>query len=55
MCGGIGGFYFASSLGYSKQLTGNYQDGMLIFAGLAFIALLGLVVVRQRWVSWAAA
>ena len=35
MTGGIGGFYLASSLGYSKQLTGSYQLGFLIFAGLA--------------------
>ena len=28
MTGGIGGFYLASSLGYSKQLTGNYQAGL---------------------------
>ena len=27
MSGGIGGFYLASSLGFSKQLTGNYQPG----------------------------
>ena len=25
MAGGVGGFYLASSLGYSKQLTGSYQ------------------------------
>ena len=25
MAGGIGGFYLASSLGYSKQWTGSYQ------------------------------
>lgn len=54
MCGGIGGFYLASSLGYSKQLTGSYQDGLLIFGGLAAFALLCLQIVRQRWSGWLA-
>jgi NNP family nitrate/nitrite transporter-like MFS transporter len=47
--GGIGGFYLASSLGYSKQLTGSYQLGLLIFAGLAVLALAGLTAVKRRW------
>ena len=49
MAGGIGGFYLASSLGYSRQLTGSYQTGFLLFAGLAVIALIGLTSVKQRW------
>lgn len=49
MAGGVGGFYLASSLGYAKQLTGNYQIGFLIFAGLAVLALLGLHGVKTRW------
>lgn len=49
MAGGIGGFYLASSLGYAKQLTGNYQAGFLIFAGLAVLALIGLSSVKIRW------
>jgi NNP family nitrate/nitrite transporter-like MFS transporter len=52
MAGGIGGFYLASSLGVSKQATGSYQAGLLIFAGLAFIALLGVSLVRKRWSRW---
>jgi NNP family nitrate/nitrite transporter-like MFS transporter len=56
MAGGIGGFYLASSLGYSKQLTGTYQVGFLIFAGLAVAALLGLSGVKARWrTTWGAA
>jgi NNP family nitrate/nitrite transporter-like MFS transporter len=51
MTGGLGGFYLASSLGLSKQLTGNYQAGLLIFAGLAFIALLGISAARKRWTA----
>ncbi len=56
MAGGIGGFYLASSLGYSKQLTGNYQVGLVIFAGLALVALTGLTTVKSRWrTTWGAA
>jgi NNP family nitrate/nitrite transporter-like MFS transporter len=49
MAGGIGGFYLASSLGFSRQLTGSYQVGLTIFAGLAVLALIGLVSVKKRW------
>ena len=49
MTGGLGGFYLASSLGYSKQLTGSYGPGFLIFAVLAGVALVGLTRVRSRW------
>lgn len=56
MAGGIGGFYLASSLGYSKQWTGSYQVGLLIFAALAFGALIGLTSVKTRWrTTWGAA
>ncbi|MDB5459893.1 MAG: major facilitator superfamily 1 [Caulobacteraceae bacterium] len=51
MTGGFGGFYLASSLGLSKQLTGSYQAGLLIFAGLAFGALLGISAARKRWTA----
>jgi NNP family nitrate/nitrite transporter-like MFS transporter len=55
MAGGIGGFYLASSLGYSKQLTGGYQAGFLIFAALALAALIGLTSVKTRWrTTWGA-
>ncbi|MBN9695675.1 MAG: NarK/NasA family nitrate transporter [Zoogloea sp.] len=49
MAGGVGGFYLASSLGYSKQVTGSYQAGFLIFAALAVAALAGLTAVKGRW------
>ena len=56
MAGGIGGFYLASSLGYAKQLTGQYQNGFLIFACLAILALIGLSGVKTRWrTTWGAA
>ncbi len=54
MSGGVGGFYLASSLGYSKQLTGSYGAGFLVFALLAAVALVGISGVRRRWrTTWA--
>ena len=56
MAGGIGGFYLAASMGYSRQMTGSYQLGLSIFAGLAVIALLGLSMVKKRWrTTWGSA
>jgi NNP family nitrate/nitrite transporter-like MFS transporter len=53
--GGLGGFYLASSLGYSKGLTGSYLTGFLLFAGLCFMATLGLGLVKTRWrTTWGA-
>lgn len=56
MAGGVGGFYLASSLGYSRQATGSYQMGFIIFALLAILALVGLTSVKTRWrTTWGAA
>jgi NNP family nitrate/nitrite transporter-like MFS transporter len=56
MAGGLGGFYLASSLGYSKQLTGSYQAGLAGFAALALVALAGLSLVKARWrTTWGSA
>ncbi len=56
MAGGVGGFYLASSMGYSRQLTGSYQMGLTIFASLGIIALLGLSLVKKRWrTTWGSA
>jgi NNP family nitrate/nitrite transporter-like MFS transporter len=53
--GGIGGFYLASSLGFSKGLTGSYLPGFLVFAFLCFLAIAGLGVVKTRWrTTWGA-
>jgi NNP family nitrate/nitrite transporter-like MFS transporter len=49
MTGGVGGFYLASSLGWAKQVTGSYQAGLLTFAALALLALIGLSGVKTRW------
>ena len=56
MAGGVGGFYLASSLGFAKQIAGSYQPGFLIFAGLALLALAGLMLVKGVWrTRWEAA
>ena len=48
-------FYLASSLGYSKQFTGSYQAGLLVFAALAAVALVGLTSIKGRWrTTWGA-
>jgi len=55
MAGGVGGFYLAASLGYIKGITHAYQMGLLIFAGLCVVALLGLNTVKRRWrTTWGA-
>jgi NNP family nitrate/nitrite transporter-like MFS transporter len=55
MTGGVGGFFLASSLGLSKQLTGHYQAGLLLFASLALLALIGLTSIKHRWrTTWGA-
>ena len=56
MAGGVGGFYLAASLGYFKQSTGSYQIGLIIFAGLAVLAMIGLAGVKNRWrTTWGTA
>lgn len=56
MAGGIGGFWLASSLGYSKQLAGSYQPELLVFTALALVAASGLTAVKGRWrTTWGAA
>ena len=56
MAGGVGGFYLAASLGYFKQNTGSYQIGLMIFAGLAVLAMFGLMGVKTRWrTTWGSA
>jgi NNP family nitrate/nitrite transporter-like MFS transporter len=56
MAGGVGGFYLAFSLGVSKQLTGSYHPGFMVFAVLAAGALVMLVAIKRRWRrTWGAA
>ena len=56
MAGGVGGFYLASSLGFAKQWSGSFGPGFYIFAGLAVVALVGLIFVKGQWrATWGAA
>lgn len=49
MAGGLGGFYLASSLGLSKQWTGDYRLGFVCYALLGALAFLVLFRVKVRW------
>jgi len=54
--GGIGGFFLASLLGYSREWTGSYQLGFMTFAGLAVVCLFVILAVQTRWrTNWRAA
>jgi NNP family nitrate/nitrite transporter-like MFS transporter len=56
MSGGVGGFYLAASLGYSKQISGSYGPGFLVFALLAVAALVCISGIARRWrTTWAGA
>lgn len=53
--GGLGGFLLATALGYSKGQTGSYVTGLIGFAGLCLVALVGLQLVKKRWrTTWGA-
>lgn len=53
--GGIGGFFLAKSLGWSRGMTGGFAVGFWVFAGLALLGLVGLMSVKQRWrTTWGA-
>ncbi|HLU70046.1 MAG TPA: MFS transporter, partial [Fibrobacteria bacterium] len=55
MAGGVGGFCFAASLGYSRQWTGGYSLGFHLFAAVSALALTGLWFVKKRWrATWGA-
>ena len=55
MTGGVGGFYLASSLGFSKYLTGSYAVGLSIFASLALVALVSVLLLLRKEQSWTTA
>ena len=53
--GGIGGFLLGMLFGTSKQYTGSYTTGIIVFAGLSLLALVGLARVKRRWrTTWGA-
>jgi NNP family nitrate/nitrite transporter-like MFS transporter len=53
--GGLGGFFLAKSLAYSKGATGGFTAGFLFFSCLALLGLVGLVFVKTRWrTTWGA-
>jgi MFS transporter, NNP family, nitrate/nitrite transporter len=53
--GGLGGFLLANMMGQSKQHAGTYLPGLLIFASLCILALVGLTLVKTRWrTTWGA-
>lgn len=54
MTGGVGGFYLAISLGYTRQFTGSYSLGYAAFALLALVALASIATFGETWRnSWA--
>jgi NNP family nitrate/nitrite transporter-like MFS transporter len=53
--GGIGGFLLGMLFGLSKEHTGRYTLGILLFAAVCGLALVGLNVVKTRWrTTWGA-
>jgi len=53
--GGLGGFLLANMMGQSREHTGSYLGGLLVFASLCLLALVGLNLVKQRWrTTWGA-
>jgi MFS transporter, NNP family, nitrate/nitrite transporter len=53
--GGVGGFILGMLFGASKEQTGSYVTGILLFAGLCGVALIGLRLVKTRWrTTWGA-
>lgn len=53
--GGVGGFILGMLFGASKGETGSYTAGILLFAGLCGVALVGLRLVKTRWrTTWGA-
>jgi MFS transporter, NNP family, nitrate/nitrite transporter len=54
--GGLGGFFLAKTLAFSKGETGGFLAGFAFFGLLALLGLLGLLLVKSRWrTTWGAA
>jgi MFS transporter, NNP family, nitrate/nitrite transporter len=53
--GGLGGFFLANTLAYSKGLTGGFGAGFGFFCLLALLGFAGLLAVKARWrTTWGA-
>lgn len=53
--GGLGGFFLAKVLGWSKGMTGGFTAGFIAVACLALVGLFGLLLVKTRWrTTWGA-
>jgi NNP family nitrate/nitrite transporter-like MFS transporter len=53
--GGLGGFFLAKTLGWSRGVTGSFSVGFWVFAALALVGLVGLALVKTRWrTTWGA-
>lgn len=49
--GALGGFILPNLLGQSKQHTGSYKAGFIIYAALAFIILIMMRLVAKNWMQ----
>ncbi len=47
--GGIGGTILVKTLGWSKEAFDGYSVGFMIFAGIVFVAISGISLVKTRW------
>jgi NNP family nitrate/nitrite transporter-like MFS transporter len=53
--GGVGGYFLAKTLAFSKGTTGGFTDGFIFFGFLALLGLAGLILVKTRWrTTWGA-
>lgn len=53
--GGVGGFFLAKTLGWSKAFSGDFAAGFWAFAVLACVGLAGMIKVKTRWrTTWGA-
>jgi NNP family nitrate/nitrite transporter-like MFS transporter len=50
--GALGGSILPNLLGFSRQYTGSYRTGFIVYALLAGGILIMLRAVSKRWTSW---
>ena len=54
--GALGGFILPNLLGQSKQHTGSYKAGFIVYAALAFVILIMMRLVAKSWTrTWVGA